>query len=160
MFMNNLIGSVMMMVATAALVPGCGLQSCTDVGCGPALSVEFVGGQWEAGEYEITVVADGVTTTCTATLPLTSCESAVSCDRPDRGFWVMHSGCALEPAEQRLDGLEWTGEGPAQVSVEVRRDGALLSTESVAPSYRTSYPNGEECGPACQHADQTLTVAL
>jgi hypothetical protein len=149
-----------LLAASAAWLPGCELASCTDIGCGPALRVEFLGGASEAGEYEITVTADGVVTTCTATLPFASCETAVSCDRSDQGFWVMQSGCALDPSDQSLDGLEWTGSGPESLRVEVRRDGSLVGTADATPAYHTSHPNGPDCGPICQQSDQAVELSL
>lgn len=82
-------------------------------------------------------------------------------DQRSRGSLV---GCAWRhhwgSSEHKLDGVEWTGEGPAQVTVELRRDGTLLGLASEAPTYRTSYPNGEDCDSVCQHFDLTVTVSL
>ncbi len=162
MLWTSRLALLVVIATTPAVLEGCELESCTVLGCGPALSVELGGGQQEPGEYEITITADGVETTCSATLPFASCELAVSCDRSDPGFSVLHSGCALGTDEHRLDGIEWYGAaaGPEQISVEVRLDGTLIGSGSGAPAYDTFYPNGEDCGPACQQTDEVVTITL
>jgi hypothetical protein len=144
------------------MLAGCALESdaCTDIGCGAALTVDFIGDEWEAGSYAIVVTADGVTTTCAATLPFGSCETGWTCDRTESGFWLLTSGCALSAEQHALAGIEWTTAGPRSVTIELSRDGSSLGTVSGTLSYRSSQPNGADCEPTCETAQEQLSLSF
>ncbi len=125
-------------LAALALLPNCGsleAEGCTMVGCGSAFDVSFAGATQEAGDYEITVTADDVKTTCTVTLPMSSCSDPVSCDQADPGFFVGTSGCALAAEEHRLTGVMFPTAAPAKIDVEVLRGGTSVGSGSYQPTY-------------------------
>jgi hypothetical protein len=48
---------------------------------------------------------------------------------------------------------------PAQVVVDVSRNGVELSSRTVSLTYEVFQPNGPNCGPGCNEASATITVA-
>jgi hypothetical protein len=148
--------------AGCTLLPGCGTatQGCTELGCGPSFRIELTRPTWQAGEYRLEVTADGVTRSCTVTLPFASCSNLVACDRADPAFLVETSGCALAPAEHAIVGIIWPVQGPAEVTLEVAEGATTLGTGSYQPAYATSQPNGLDCEPTCSQADSQPTLAL
>jgi len=153
-------------VAALALLPNCGdalEETCTLMGCATAFQVSFAGDAKTAGAYEITVTADGQKTTCTVTLPLpmprSNCANAVSCDQSKPDFYVATSGCALGDTEHQISGIVFPTASPAQIDVQVYRGATEVGSGSYQPTYTTSYPNGERCGPTCKQADaESLTL--
>jgi hypothetical protein len=152
---------------TRTFVPGVALaalallscdHACTQIGCGAAFSVEFQRAAWTAGDYVITVTADGQTTECTATLPL-DCAAPPPCGDA-AGLILIQDGCALAASEHKLGGVEFLdGQAPTSVNVRVEQDGALLGEAVYAPAYTESRPNGDDCEPTCNQADgETLAL--
>jgi hypothetical protein len=127
-------------------------SGCTEVGCGPAFSVGFVRkGPWAPGDYGVTVTVDGAPFKCTATLPL-SCNAPSPCPE-GAPFFLGSSGCALDPSEHSLSGVEISqGSAPASVQIEVTLDGNGIGSDTFTPTYTTSSPNGPGCGPDCKSA--------
>lgn len=130
-------------------------HGCTEIGCvnGYHVTLSSASG-WKAGKYTIDVVSDGVTTTCTATLPLTSTSTA-ECTRP--GVQLGLSGSMLPPEQQSLSDLT-VAASPMAVTITVSRDGAQLVTKDFTPTYTTSQPNGPDCEPTCTSASDTLAL--
>lgn len=151
------------LLAALALIAACGDsssgadgQACTTIGCVDGFSVNVAStGTWKPGNYLVTVVADGVTTTCSATFPLTG--AAAQCS--GSGVVVGLSGSAL-PAEQQSIPNVAIQSTPKSVKVEIARDGASLGSQTFTPTYKTSQPNGPNCAPTCTQASDTLTVTL
>lgn len=132
---------------------GRGGDPCTAIGCEDGLNIQFSVSQ--PGIYLFNIVADDLQVSCSATLPLPSCDSPGStCGDPRVQLGA--SGCALEPSAHSLEGLSLLGMQPAQVTVIAIRDGEQLAAETFTPAYQMLAPNGEECGPICMNA----TVAL
>lgn len=143
-------------LAVLALL-GCD-RACTQIGCGAAFSVEFQRAAWTAGDYVITVIADGETTECAVTLPL-DCAAPPPCGEA-AGVVLTQEGCALPASEHELGGVEFLdGQAPKSVTVRVEQDGAPLGEATYAPKYSESFPNGADCGPGCNSADAE-TLAL
>jgi len=134
---------------------GCTTTStdCTAIGCGPAFLVQFERtGAWSPGNYRVTVVADGETVECTATLPL-DCEGPPPCPS-SAGFLVALNGCALDPSQHSITGVEFfQGSAPQSVEVRVYQDDVLLGEDRYFPSYTESQPNGPDCEPVCKNAE-------
>ena len=158
------ISGCLLAAVALTLLPRCVAKtesaSCTLLGCGPALRVDLLREAWEPGDYQIDVTADGVATSCTVSLPLSSCSNLVHCDRADPGFFVETSGCALPAAQQEIPGIVWPTSGPSNVTVKVQQDGVLLGSGSFQPTYNTSQPNGEGCEPTCSQSDLQATIDL
>ena len=154
-----------MLVAVAS--PGCfggggvGGQACTQIGCQDGLVIELATpGSWPAGAYRFELAADGVTTTCVATLPLASCDQAqVSCQPFVAGIAIVESGCALPPGSHSFPLIELDGT-PATVTVEVFHDQQPIGATTFTPTYQTSQPNGPGCEPICTNARATLPLAF
>lgn len=146
------------MLAGLLAATGCDSQACTLIGCGPAFQVELQRPEWTAGSYKITVIADGETIECTATLPL-KCDAPPPC--PGSSNLILgQDGCALDPSEHRLAYLEFTqGSAPKSVEVQVHQDDVLLGEGAYTPEYSESQPNGPDCAPTCVSAD-SATLAL
>ncbi|MBI4954183.1 MAG: hypothetical protein HY908_19320 [Myxococcales bacterium] len=148
-------------LAPLALLPSCDLmRSCTEMGCGAAFRVELAPALAGAADYRIDVTADGVLTSCTVTLPFASCTGAPACVPPESAFLVERSGCALPASEHQITGVLWPASGPTTVTVEVRRNGTLLATGTYTPTYRSSEPNGPDCGPVCTEAEAPATLVV
>lgn len=137
------------------LATGCETQSCTAIGCGAAFQVEFQRDGWPAGDYEITVVADGETIECSVTMPL-QCDAPSPC--PESSQVILgREGCALEPSAQKLNYVEFSpGKTPKSVTVKVQQDDALLGEGVYAPAYSESQPNGPDCEPTCKSAESAV----
>lgn len=133
---------------------------CTEIGCGPALRVELARSAWTAGTYEIVVEADTVTTNCTVKLPFSSCDNLVVCDRPNPGFFVEVSGCALSADQHSIPAVSWNEKGPTSVTISVLQDGAVIGTDMFQPTYATSAPNGADCGPVCSQSEAPAKLTL
>jgi hypothetical protein len=141
--------------AAAALCAGC---ACTDIGCGPSLSlaVAMPPAGLPAGAYRFLITADGRTATCDMALP-SDCTTTVPCTG---AFFVMVASQCSSDGQR--------GVGPSRLmvettaaAVEVRtfRDGNEVSARSFAPVYTTWRPNGNGCAPACQSARASLDLS-
>ena len=161
--MKSKYSAILFLVGAVGMISaGCGTDTtggdttgplaCTEIGCGPGFQVEFTRASWPAGAVEIAVTADGTTTTCTLTLPYASCDNVVQCDKPNPGFFIETSGCALPAAQHSIGGVAWAETGPQNVTIVVSQDGTMLGTQTFMPTYETSRPNGPDCEPVCSQA--------
>lgn len=156
MFSRSTLVAAVVLAACGDSSSGADGQSCTLIGCADGFSVTVAStGTWKAGTYVVTVVADGVTTTCSAAFPLTG--AAAQCT--GSGVVVGLSGSAL-PAEQQSIANVALSSTPKSVKVEIARDGAPLGSQTFTPTYKTTQPNGPKCEPTCTQASDTLAVTL
>lgn len=153
----------LLLVAMLALPgTGCDSKECTLIGCGSQFRIDFQRAEWTPGNYKVEIVADGDALECVATLPL-DCDAPPACPGAPQVLLLL-DGCALDPAEHRIAGLEFQ-EGsspdtaPKAVQVRVLQDDALLGEGSYMPVYTESFPNGPDCAPGCFQADP-VTLAL
>ncbi|WP_437280822.1 hypothetical protein WME90_09785 [Sorangium sp. So ce375] len=159
--------------AMAAAVSGCIMnpKACTEMACSDGFSVTAATADksWPAGEYTLELAVDGNAVSCAYSWTNTpkvgdggvfvQCSPTVSvsinpvtiCTETRRGDAVSQS---CTPAPGQFTQLLAVGGTPTRVDVVVRRDGALLGERSFTPAYRTWYPNGEGCGPACRQDTQ------
>lgn len=146
-----------LLTACAGATPGEG-HACTEIGCADGLFVHITpAAPWPPGEYRFVVETDGVTTTCTGSLPLPPCETrAITCDR-EGVVAIGESGCALPPSAHGLGDLTLPST-PEQITVEVQHEGRTLARETFAPRYQTSQPNGPGCPPICTNASVDLAL--
>jgi hypothetical protein len=160
-------------VAMAAAMSGCIMtpKACNEMGCIDSFSITTATANksWAAGEYTLELAVDGNAVSCAYNWTNTpevggggvfvQCSPTVSvsidpvaiCTETRHGG-VVSQRCTPAPGQftQRLA----IGGTPTRVDVVVRRDGALLGERSFTPAYRTSYPNGEGCEPACRQDTQ------
>ncbi|WP_437534449.1 hypothetical protein WME79_09845 [Sorangium sp. So ce726] len=157
--------------AVAAATTGCLTKECTAVGCNDGFSITAATADksWTAGEYTLELTVDGNAVSCAYSWTNTpdvggsgvfvqcsptvrvSINAVTICTETRHGDAVSQS-CIPAPGQfTQLLAIDGT---PARVDVVVRRDGALLGEQSFTPAYRTSYPNGEDCGPACRQDAQ------
>jgi len=131
-------------------------QGCTEIGCanGLNISLQKTSGSWEPGMYSVEIDADGKKITCTTQIPLSGSNPS-SCD--DAAVLLGVSGSALPASEHGLSDLIFQST-PKQVSVTVSRDGAMLATKDLTPTYKKSQPNGPDCEPICNQASGSLAV--
>ncbi|MGK4007340.1 hypothetical protein WMF31_32260 [Sorangium sp. So ce1036] len=154
-------------LAMTAAMSGCAAKQCTGMGCVDSFTIAAVTADksWPAGEYtlELTVDGDevscaygwtntpqpgggGVFVQCSPTV-MVSVNPVTTCTETRDGDSVSQS-CTPVPGQfTQLLAIHGT---PARVDVVARRDGAVLGERSFTPEYRTSYPNGEGCAPACR----------
>lgn len=155
--------------AMTAVMPGCIMtpKACTEMGCSDTFTITAATANksWTPGEYTLELAVDGNAVSCAYSWTNTpkvggsgvfvQCSPTVSvsidavtiCTETRRGDAVSQS-CVPAPGQfTQLLAIQGT---PARVDVVVRRDGALLGERSFTPAYRTWYPNGEDCGPACR----------
>ncbi|MCA9695602.1 MAG: hypothetical protein R3A51_00335 [Nannocystaceae bacterium] len=155
--------SLLLALSTSLSVVGCagsGPRACTEIGCGSSVSIELLkrDGVWGPGAYTVTVVADGETTTCSVTMPL-SCDAPPPCGE-NSSVVIGLSGCALPVEQQSLSGVEVIGGAPKRIEVQIALDGQGLSEATFTPEYRTSRPNGPECEPECTQTVEQLVMKL
>jgi hypothetical protein len=142
-----------LLLALVGCVPLGGGQDgggCPEIACGPAYQVTFTRpGPWAAGSYRVEVIADGVGNSCDIVIPM-------SCDHPPRcqgsPSWLPALvGCALDPGQQRIDGVIFDRATPASVTVSVWQGDRALGMRTFMPSYRTS-PGPVGCTFTCTQA--------
>jgi hypothetical protein len=149
------------LVCSPLTVTGCSIasQACTEIGCSNGLSLSFTKATtpWEPGMYQVDIDADGKKITCTTKLPLTASDPAPS-SCTDANVLLGVSGSALPAAQQSLSELQFNT-APAHVTVTVTRDGAVIGTKDLTPTYKKSQPNGPDCEPTCNSASDTLPLS-
>jgi hypothetical protein len=59
----------------------------------------------------------------------------------------------LSPSGLHIEG------SPRTVGLQLESDGNALADEQLEPEYHRVYPNGKECGGACQQAVVTVQLA-
>ena len=152
------VGASTITLGLALLAPGCsdaifpGEEGCTQVGCGSPFSIAFQrAGAWPIGKYTVEVTVDGQSFTCVTALPL-SCSDQAPC-AADAPFLLGLSGCALDPSQHSLSGVEFLQDAaPATIQVKVSHEGDLLGEGTFTPAYTTSRPNGPNCESECKGA--------
>jgi hypothetical protein len=161
---RRLVSSLVISMVWAAPL-GCDSSSqtaCTAIGCTDGLAVTVTPtSAWPAGDYRFTIEADGVTTTCTGSLPLPACgTAAITCEggEPD-AVMIGESGCALAESEHAFSDIMFTAT-PASVAVTVEFGGTQIGAGSWSPEYQTSQPNGPECEPTCTNASVELALTF
>jgi len=155
---RTIVGVSTITLALALIAPGCsgpfvpGGGGCTEIGCGPPFSIAFQrAGAWPIGKYAVEVVVDGQSFVCVTALPL-SCSNQAPC-AADAPFLLGLSGCALDPSQHSLSGVEFLQDAaPATIQVKVSHEGDLLGEGTFTPAYTTSRPNGPNCESECKGA--------
>jgi len=135
-------------------------RGCTEIGCTDGLVIDFKpSASWPSGSYVIEVTADGESTVCEITLPLRACgaEGSARCSGK-LGASLGESGCALPPDQHGISGVAIHGQYPAQIALQVTRNGQEMLSKSLTPTYETLRPNGPECEPTCQSASLSVPV--
>jgi hypothetical protein len=167
-------------IAFALTLPGCGGHACTEVGCSDGLVVQVrrPTSEWAPGAYGLELAFDGHAITCAFTLPADfpatgsvkeiPCQGSVGapgfsvildqdsiCDTVQRGG---SETFVCQPVPNRYSlraGLYGT---PATAKLVLGLDdGVLLDTE-LTPTYEESRPNGPDCGPVCRQATVDLEL--
>jgi hypothetical protein len=131
-------------------------RACTEIGCGPGISVRFDRRPpCSYADYRVEVIADERTITCETKMPLL-CDATPSCSDPS--VTLEEIGCALAIGEQSLGGVSLANV-PRALTVRVFEGETLLAEGAWTPEARTSRPNGPECEPECVQApDVTLVL--
>ena len=142
--------SVVLALASPLLgVAGCDdtETACTLIGCTDALYVHVAGpdGPPQPGRYAVSVEADEATQTCAFTVQVGGAVVAES--ETCRGVSGDEGGVRV--MAERVDG---------PVTIDVARDGARLARLAVRPAYLGQFPNGPDCGEACQAATVRVDV--
>lgn len=133
-------------------------KSCTAAWCVSGLTVNFssASGRYAAGTYHLGIVADGVSITCSATLPRTRTSPPTTCS--SAGAELRVSGSEYLPAsEHALDELLLTTQ-PHSVSLTITLDSKAFASATLSPTYVTSQPNGPDCEPTCRSAHELVDV--
>lgn len=123
-------------------------QVCTLIGCNNALVVALAPAAdgLSAGRYAVT---------------------AASADAFRQCAFTAAAGGAVSDVSEDCRGLSPTGDGTftatlepvrGEVRVTVERDGSAVGGVSVRPAYEPQYPNGVDCGAACEVARTVVPV--
>jgi len=173
-------------VASAPLagsVVGCG-PDCDDVDlCPRPLEIYFVEELSVVGEYEIEVKYDGATGSCTVPLPtgwwiLGSCPLEELPGKAGGGSVSSTAGAAGEGLVPKtfdlladcstrdfgisyrcgIEDIVFHKLRPTTVTITVHRDGELVLTETLTPTYRTYQPHTKGCGLPCNTATEIITT--
>jgi hypothetical protein len=147
------------LLPTLALVPllgfaGCdeAVRACTLIGCESALVVSLTptGEALPAGRYTVHATA-GDDEAASCAFRLAPCASGTMClSDPSEGC----RGAYLDGDTARVT-LPPVG---SDVSLAVSRDGAAVAETALAPAYVPQYPNGVDCGAACEIARVAVSV--
>jgi hypothetical protein len=130
---------------------------CTQMGCVDGLQVAVDPNyRWQPGDYIFEIAMDGKPQRCEGALPLRSCDlSNLSCT--GEGATVMESGCALPKDAHGFGDIHFSTT-PKDVAVKIIRNGKTIGEGKWQPHYQKLAPNGEACGPICQHARVELEL--
>lgn len=140
------------MAATLVLIPAC---LCTQGDCENVIRIEVrnPGGPFPAGEYVFSVSSSWGTreAVCKVTAGRATCESNRT-DLPS--VLVIVAGDVAFVEVQEAFGA------PPEVTVAVSRDGTLIVSEVLHPSYTSTMPTGDEiCGSEiCDEASVEMTL--
>jgi hypothetical protein len=111
---------------------------CVEIACGPSYEVKFSRPVWPTATYRIEVVSDGSLSSCDVVIPM-SCDHGPRCQGTPT--WLPGLvGCALDPGQQRIDGITFPQSTPGSVTVRVLQGDRLLGMQTYAPMYRTNPP--------------------
>ncbi len=155
------------------VAPACGAldgKSCTEIGCRNSASVRLLSVDGAHKAYQMTVLADGRSITCT-TPPFTgsgdvssrpcsapevsvSIERLVDCTETRNGDAVSQSCVPNGELAQTLT-FDAT---PSQVVVELVEESGATFERTFTLQYRTVMPNGPECEPACLQSNDEWVV--
>lgn len=129
-------------VGLAWIMAACGSpRECTLMACSDTLSIDFEPAFSEPGEYQVEVSWERETMSCLATIPFEPgsdrCESK-SGKKLDGGLVIGRSTAGP------IKGV-WVSSAPSSLEITVRRDGLVLASSPLEPSYDRHHPNGEEC---------------
>ena len=140
-------------VLTALLLNGCLATSCPDVDCRQILRLALQAPQWVTGEYVVTIADSERSFECRFEKGAGDTASVEPCDQisgdPTQSWEAPQLSVHAD--------VSITMQAAKEVSVSVRRDGAMLLDEKLTPTYAKYYPGGPECG-ACAHTMETLTL--
>jgi len=147
---------------TLCLEPACDPQTCTLVGCGSTLDLVVEGedgGALPDSTYEIVLELDGAvySTACGSPEPgMLMCEPV---EGPST-FVIEAVGTTTGTISMSVFSSEGGGEGPKTARLTIVAGDAPLVDETWDVTYETDAPNGEECGPICYSATETLAVTI
>lgn len=163
-----------MSLFTLACLPGCSTSTgCTDAGCQDGTSISFhsPGDQWAAGEYELALVVDGKSSSCSMQLPEQApsdlTPKSMNCESSDvEVSWTpKHScettsddeeDCSSLPGQYRVVAqLKGT---PDAVELQLKLDDAQLVESELELTYTELTPNGPDCGPVCLVSSNSVDV--
>jgi hypothetical protein len=143
--------------------------SCTLIGCGPS-NFTLVREDWPAGDYELEVsftAGEEVAYLCDFRIagnPNDLLENDLLED--DAGADAPGGQCRQTKGAQRslvnvfvYDGVRLEMyDSPASLQLELRSAAETIFEDTITPQYITSYPNGSDCGPACQMTDTDIEL--
>ncbi len=139
------------LVLALPLLAGCdeAPAACTEIGCVDALYIDLAGpdGPLPEGDYTVSLKTAESDRTC----PLTIKPGGIPGEQGPEACQVADvvSGGGLRLDLRRVDG---------QVAVHVTRDGDSVGSLSTRPVYLGQFPNGPDCGEACQTATVRVEV--
>ncbi len=138
----------------ASKLPGVDAKGCTEIGCENGVKIDF--SFRDRGTYVFTVVVDGTTTTCRASLPLPRGASQ-ACDRSEVFLGLV--GSELPADQQSIGGLTLpAATNASSITVKATRDGNPIGDKTFVPAYDVKPgPNGPDCEPKeCKLATTTF----
>ncbi len=120
-------------------------SSCGDMGCVQSVTVTPKHPLADPGNYVVDMVADGVTMTCTLTVP-----STVPAKCSDSRAYVY---------QEKANGIEWVSvDGKVKsLSVSIDRGADTIADQTYSVSYQNREQNGPGCG-TCPQASETLSL--
>lgn len=140
------------LVLALPLLTGCDedVVACTLIGCEDALYIDLAGpdGPLPEGDYTMNLKTAESDRTC----PLTIKRGGVPADQ---GPGTCQVGGVNSDGGLRLAALRRVD---SPVTVNVAREGVEVASVSVRPVYVGQFPNGPDCGEACQTATIRVEV--
>jgi hypothetical protein len=152
-----------------ASLAGCETKVCTLRGCSNQFSatVSRADGSFPNGVHQVDVTVDGVSLSCAftfagGTAPPTCSPDLMLTVAPAERCTETRTGnsvslrCDPIPG-QFVERISLQGT-PGELRVVQTVDGVALLDEAMVPAYQAVYPNGPECGGACQQATASWTL--
>lgn len=151
---------------------GSGARACGLVGCLDQFTatMQDANGALPAGAQTLTVTADGMTASCSFTLPLAMGSGQVTCPGGLQVLVRQAETCVSSSNSQTTtltctpvagmfsEIVTITGK-PTTIHLTQTVNGATALDQTLTPAYTTSQPNGPGCDPVCEQASAVLTLA-
>jgi hypothetical protein len=155
--------------------PGTGGSICTLIACVDqfAATLHDASGGLPNGKQVLTVVENGMTTTCSFTLPRTVGAGQISTVTCPKGLQLQimqaqmcqtsgtgqYQTTSCKPIAGKYTELLTITGSPTTIQVTQTVDGATWLDQTVSPTYMETRPNGPNCEPVCSQASADWTLA-
>jgi hypothetical protein len=158
--------------ACSGTTPGNGGSICTLIGCTDELTATLhdATGGLPSGKQVLTVMENGMTLTCSFTLPRPAQGGGITCPQGLTVTVVQAQTCVTSgdgtyqtqvctPVAGKFNEVVAIVGSPTTLHVTQTVDGASYLDQTTTPTYTTTRPNGPNCEPVCSQASMEWVLA-